>query len=417
MLGEPKLTYLPDETVFSLIGRQHRLWGFSNTGCTARILFGDERCRVRHDFPRALDTFSTRMDGAAGSVLDAALEHTMLRYYMPFQSEEVGQRALQGMRGLQGASATICLALKSSSFGGQHPLKACRTCMREDLVKYGWTYWQLRHQFPGVWVCPLHEEPLMVLAGSLRPKEGGAWLLPKLELLSGDWAARIGDQEIDCLAKFASMTICAVETAHQNSEFCVRKISLILIEKLKKIGWLSEKSGRMKVQDAARSWLRYWQPIRCAPDFQVMYREGRREVLPPLVQPRFHPLHLLLAIDWLVGDLDDVVSACSHQEAQSMGRRAASDRWGLPLEQAVIWHGERVLRQPLYNAGRDRPFALKRKPPPSRLAKKNLIRISKSGGVEPLNPTGRGLKQSKFRPDVAPRGRGEPRAHDPQTRS
>lgn len=259
----------------------------------------------------------------------------------------------------------------------------------------------------------------MVLTGSLRPKEGGAWLLPKLELLSGDWAVRIGDQEIDCLAKFASMTIRAVETAHQNSEFCVCNVSLILIKKLQQFGWLNEKSGTVKVQDAGRSWLRYWQPIRSAPDFQMLYREGRegryfREVLSPLVQPRVHPLQLLLAIDWLVGDFDALVSICSQTEAQEMGFRTAPDRWGSPCEQAIIWHGERASRQPLYNARRDRPFALKRKPPPSRLAKKDLIKMSKSAAVKRLNLAGRGLKRSKFRPDAAFRGTGAPRAHDPQ---
>lgn len=359
MLDEPRMTYLPDETVFSLIGRQHRLWGFSSTRSTARILFGNERCRLRHDFPRALDTLAARMDGGAGSAVDAAREHTLLRYYLPFRTNEDGQRALESMRRAGGAGTKNCMGLLRSGLAAKHPLKACPTCMREGLATHGWTYWQLQHQFPGVWFCPLHGEPLMVLKNGDCTRAGGAWALPTFELLDRNWATHLSDQEADCLAEFGSMTIRAVELARNRSGFYVRAVVQKLKIKMQQFGWINSNSGSIRTREASRSWLRYWSPIRAAPDLQFLHQPGEaarcfRDVLAQSGGAHAHPLQVLLAFDWLIGDVDVLVRACTSQDARELEDRKMQSRWGAPVERAAVWRRVSVPRRRLYS---ERPAA------------------------------------------------------------
>ncbi|WP_353506625.1 TniQ family protein [Variovorax flavidus] len=373
MLTEPKLTYLPDETVFSLVGRQHRLWGFSSTRSTAHVLFGNARCRLRHDFPRALENLARQMDGAAGSALDAALEHTVLRYYFPFQTDEGARCALQSMCRSGGTSTKNCLGLQYSRVGAQHPLKACPTCMRSDLASYGWTYWKLRHQFPGVWVCPFHGEPLMVCSDHECIREGGPWRLPQFERLNRNWAAKLKDQDVNRLARFSSMTIRAVEIYQTIYHFDIRAVVQMLKIKMEKYGWINAKSGHIKARDAAWSWSRYSSPLRFVPGFrwdEVTLGKYFPALLIHSTRARAHPLEVLMAIDWLVGDLEAFVSACSSGDCRKMGTREAEPAQGCPVERSIVWRPTRSDR-PLYARRPGAPFALKPTPSARRRIKKS----------------------------------------------
>lgn len=51
----PLLQWLPDETLFSLCSRHHRLWGHPHAWQTSLLLFGGRRTGAQHDFPGSLD--------------------------------------------------------------------------------------------------------------------------------------------------------------------------------------------------------------------------------------------------------------------------------------------------------------------------------------------------------------------------
>lgn len=311
---EPRLTYLPDETVSSLVARQHKLWGSSTFRATAGALFDDQFYRPRHDFPRALDALAACMVGAAGTAVEAIEQHTLMRYYAPFRSIDVVGRAMQWMRQPRGVPSKVGADLVPVHIWSAHPLKACAICMRESLDQFGWTYWRLELQFPGVWVCLRHRQPLMVQRAPWKigmPK--GA--LPAFDWLSRSWAVSLSDSEVDRLCDLVILTGKCLQMAQQLSGEFFCRISPILINKMKENGWVCSHSGRVRLRDAERNWQQHWRTIRAAPDLDFVgttnYTATKyfRGSISRFETERIHPLQLVLMIDWLFGNFHSFAEA------------------------------------------------------------------------------------------------------------
>ena len=54
------LSWLPDETFFSLVSRHHQLWGHITAAQTCQLMFGSARAGVHHDLPNSLGAFAQR---------------------------------------------------------------------------------------------------------------------------------------------------------------------------------------------------------------------------------------------------------------------------------------------------------------------------------------------------------------------
>ena len=93
------LNWLPGETLFSLVSRQHAFWGYTGASETSTILFGRRQAGTHHDFPNELDEFWARTGGVLGTPDDLALDHTLLSYYRPFSSDGLISDCLAMMGG------------------------------------------------------------------------------------------------------------------------------------------------------------------------------------------------------------------------------------------------------------------------------------------------------------------------------
>lgn len=95
----PLMPWLPDETLFSLVSRHHRLWGPRTSSWTALQLFGGARIGVQHDFPSGLRIFELTTAGELGTATQIAVSHTLLVFYLPFTAPELTTRASYRMQG------------------------------------------------------------------------------------------------------------------------------------------------------------------------------------------------------------------------------------------------------------------------------------------------------------------------------
>jgi TniQ len=177
-LTGPLLSWLPDETLFSLCSRLHRLWGYSSSWKSAEVLFGGRRLGLHHDLPSALRTFSSRTGQLLGGPVPIAANRTLLRFYRPFLRPSAVAETVEIMGGPSVAHLKYKLGLLTSRFGANHPLKACIACMTADVERHGWAYWHAEHQFPGVWICPVHASPLRVSTLKHNGVERFSWQLP-----------------------------------------------------------------------------------------------------------------------------------------------------------------------------------------------------------------------------------------------
>lgn len=174
------LSWLPDETFFSLVSRHHQLWGHVTAAQTCQLMFGSARAGVHHDLPNSLGAFAQRTNVLLGDVDSIARERTLLNFYAAFAPPDETANAVACMSGASVAHLKLRLGILTSRFRANHPLKACPQCLEQDLRETGWAYWHLKHQFPGVWMCTAHQQPLLQSALKANGVERFQWLLPRL---------------------------------------------------------------------------------------------------------------------------------------------------------------------------------------------------------------------------------------------
>jgi hypothetical protein len=113
--GNPLLQWLPDESLFSLVSRLHRLWGRPLAGETAKILFGSRIRGTSHDFPSGLDHFAEQTSGLLGRAQDLAESRTLLRYFGPFIDNDLKTNAVAAMRGVLNRASQVSFGFADQS--------------------------------------------------------------------------------------------------------------------------------------------------------------------------------------------------------------------------------------------------------------------------------------------------------------
>ena len=309
MTQEPLLPFLPDESLFSLVSRHHRLWGDGASQDTTRACFGHDHCGSQHDFPTSLGHLAGGRLKVLGVARDVARERTLLRFYLPFLSViEIATVVESMLRTGRGRSGFVIVR---SPDAAHYPLKACLDCMRYSVKEHGWVYWKLTHQFPGCWICPVHCAPLYVCRIKWNGVRRNEWVLPSRDGLAGDWAdsmKRVSFEQLSRLGELIRRLVCPSLEIGWVSAAGAR---LAIRARLNEHGWVTA-AGSVRLKEAARSFIETLMQIRVAPDaskipidvFGVALRLGR---MVEDSRERIHPIRYLIAVHWLFSDADDFI--------------------------------------------------------------------------------------------------------------
>lgn len=301
----PVLDWLPDETLFSLVSRIHALWGASDPGRTASLLFGSRRHGSQHDLPGFLGFFACQTKGLLGEAYQLAAVRTLLSFYRHFMSLERERELADEMAVGQVTHLKFRLGLLTSRFRANHPLKACLACMRRDAEQHGWAYWHLSHQYPGVWCCPEHGE----LLHESRLKSTGVlrffWILPSeaelMPLLAPQYrgavtmaAARLGRLILDLVHHDGVIRIDPAQLHRLYRRQIVQR------------GWMTN-GGRIRWPLLAEAYVDHVRLLRFIPELQALpatSEEAMAQLGRVLRPPRSgaHPLRHLVMINWLYPD-------------------------------------------------------------------------------------------------------------------
>jgi len=308
----PLLPWLPDETLFSLCSRHHRLWGYASDWQTAHLLFGGRRIGIHHDLPSGLDEFCERTGGRLGLPAEIAAERTLLRFYRPFLEAHEAEAAVQTMRGRSVAHLKFRLGLLTSRFRANHPLKACPECMKADFEATGWVYWHIAHQYPGVWVCPKHACWLRVSTVKSTGVERFLWHLPMGDRLTAA-APEPSQAATEACTRLARNVVALIEQATGAGVLQLQRVQPALMQQAARQGWVT-RGGSVRMNLAAPAYLNYCAALRVVPEFarlpgnlaEAGAQLGRLLHRPPR---DIHPLRILLAIDWLFDDASAYLAA------------------------------------------------------------------------------------------------------------
>lgn len=191
--------FLPEliagETLFSWAARYHRLCGGVLASESSYRLFGDAHAGLRHDFPANLGRLAQITGNTLGNTEHLANKHTLLAYFSAFLDQDRYRLVLAKMFSPCVSKLKATLGILPSRVGAVHPLKACRACMGEDAFTFGIALWHVEHQFPAVWVCRRHGEPLAAFrSGELKSLR--RFILPE-DLSEAEWHRPL--LESDCV--------------------------------------------------------------------------------------------------------------------------------------------------------------------------------------------------------------------------
>lgn len=306
--GAPILDWLPDETLFSLVSRIHGLWGACDPGRTASLLFGRRRGGTQHDLPGFLDTFVRQTGGRLGGAQEIARGRTLMSYYRHFVSPAREQELVDAMCAGTVGHLKFRLGLLTSRFRANHPLKACLTCMKQDMEEHGWAYWHLGHQLPGLWCCPEHGE---ILRESLLKSTGVRrffWVLPRAEGLMSIPAGieREHERVLQAAARLGALTQGLVQHGR-----CVRiepaALYRVYRKRLRELGWLTD-TDRVRWAVVSNAFVEHVRLLRLIPELDCLAasQEAAEVQLGRLLRPArsgTHPLRHLAVIDWLYRDV------------------------------------------------------------------------------------------------------------------
>jgi hypothetical protein len=299
-------TWLPDELLYSLASRFHRISGNPSAASTCQQLFGHAFRGSQHDLPSHLDEFVHRTRGAFGTAHELIHQHTILPFYFPFRSDIDKTDAIAAVRGNGIGSLKFRLGLLTSRFRANHPLKACMACMAEDRQRHGVAYWHRSHQFPGVWVCARHETLLHEATVKATGVGRFLWHLPDEHALTsaipGAMHSAASSQLISRLMALSQLAQ-ALSTAGNSIPFDFSRLRSALFEGLDRQGLLASPT-RLRLAEASERFHSFVEPIRIIRELSALPAtpEAARTQLTRLIgRPDTcrHPLRHLVLILWL----------------------------------------------------------------------------------------------------------------------
>lgn len=321
--AEQLLEWLPGETLFSLLSRQHQLSGFSVAARTSERFFGCSRAGAQHDFPNRLAPLVHRTNGQLGTLEEIASNRTLLAFYRAFMPFDECTHAVECMAGNSVAHLKLRLGILTSRFRAHHPLKACTACMEEDALTTGWAYWHLEHQYPGVWACTKHSRLLLASTLKATGVHRFQWTLPRLEELTDEHDFNAQEVLQQRLLSLARLIGSLVQTG-ANKPLSMSALYLVYRDNLASRGWVTQ-SGSLRMNEISKEFLQHVEPLRLVYEFQGLPKNTKeacamlgRMLRPP--RTGTHPLRHILMIDWLFGGAAPFYEACRDLERKKTSR-------------------------------------------------------------------------------------------------
>lgn len=305
-LGLPQ-SWLPDETLFSLCSRYHRASGHRLASTTCRLLFGHPNQGCAHDFPARLDHFLSVAGDALGNVDNIVEGHTVLPLYLRFASTSLVKTTLSAAAESSSGRLKFQLGLLTSRFRANHPLKACRECMVEDVQRHSTPYWHREHQLPGVWVCQRHGRWLQSSDLKATGVSRFQWVLPS--------AAQLGQTPTTppstTAMRLARMVADLV--GRSGAQIPTQALGLAVRAALAEKGFLAGPTLRLRHISVGEAYAAFVAPLLeleqlgglpASPD------QACAEIGKQLTPERggTHPLRRLTLAAWLFDDLDELLA-------------------------------------------------------------------------------------------------------------
>ena len=158
----------PGETIYSVCSRTHWTSGRIDARHTSTLLLGHGRGGAHHDFPRGMHHLQQAARGRLGPMEVELRERTVLGIYWPFMSSTQRARVIRLCAESNPSVLNAVRAGVSWQIAPRHELRYCPKCLKIEQQVAGHGHWHAEHQWPGVWICPIHGEELRYVPRSAK---------------------------------------------------------------------------------------------------------------------------------------------------------------------------------------------------------------------------------------------------------
>ncbi|MCT4596030.1 MAG: TnsD family transposase [Anaeromicrobium sp.] len=151
-----------DSLLYDIISRYRRMNGIISTKALVKDLYGKEVTLTSIYFPPHISGIVSNLPYTSKITEDIIIKnHTMYPFYTAFLSPDKSKEIYDAMSVSNGHSFFNKVGICSSQIRMNKYLKFCPICFKEDMKKYGESYWRRLHQIPGVFYCLEHECELL----------------------------------------------------------------------------------------------------------------------------------------------------------------------------------------------------------------------------------------------------------------
>jgi len=156
-------TLYEDELLYSWFARYHEHSGNISPKLTLRELFNNTKIIAVLDLPSNLMLVNQSLKHFNPPGVEQLIQqNTMFKYFTYFQTNEIRLKVLQHMiNGGKPGALHLLLGIVATTVTGWKHIRFCPLCRKEELDKYGETFWHLSHQLPKVHYCLTHNELLL----------------------------------------------------------------------------------------------------------------------------------------------------------------------------------------------------------------------------------------------------------------
>lgn len=297
---------LEGETLFSWCAVYHQISGSNCAAVTSKRLFGSRTAGFVSDFPGHIGHLARITGGLLGDEQKILHEHTLISLYSAFRSEDTMAKVETMMRSSSVERLKFKLGLPASRAATSHPLKLCRSCVKEEIEKSGIARWWIRNQWPTAWICKKHSELLCFVTPSCHGSKIRQWILPSHLIMPGHIAPGITSLDsllLDKSEHLLSLTDLSIQIASQKKNFRPEIMRLVFYSMLRKHGWITS-SGRMHWGAIENAFVERYNGFQNIPGFQIIDSIKREDhgFLGAMFHGKnrtHHPTKILLVIDWL----------------------------------------------------------------------------------------------------------------------
>tara|TARA_R110001583_G_C5667601_1_gene410377 strand:- start:1454 stop:3058 length:1605 start_codon:yes stop_codon:yes gene_type:complete len=283
-----------DETIFSIVARYAILGAFRRNGVALKDIFNNSRKRIHPYLPGYINKVAIFFDLSPEELL---LNHTLYPLFA-WSNKSTSNNLKSAMLSACDDKSTFIAGLPQSKYRFYYGLKYCPKCVEEDVKTWGFKYWHMTHQIPGVDSCHKHPCALLGVQSGDGQKDRTLILPPSNAHISGVNSAQL---------RFSNFANELFEASKYKQFDCHIAYKNALDEK----GYIT-KSKHVRLKELISEVKQYWEELLFDSPLSVPKSLSNFEFLGPMLRDssvwHYHPIKHILFACWLFdGDVDAFV--------------------------------------------------------------------------------------------------------------